>query len=217
MGENKKYVIWGSAGHTKVLAEIIDDANGSVVALFDIAEKGSVLSGVPIYIGESGFDVWYRSQENLHQLSAQVAIGGGRGEDRSKRLHFFRQLGIQTPNLIHRTANISNSAEVGMGCQILAFANIDPSVTIGNDCLINKRASISHDSRIGSGVHLAPGAIILGEVDVGNNVFIGAGAIVLPRLRVGAGAIIGAGAVVTHNVESSTTVIGSPARPILKE
>lgn len=48
----------------------------------------------------------------------------------------------------------------------------------------------------------------------GDNVFIGAGARVLGRISIGDGAKVGANAVVLHDVPSSVTVVGIPARAL---
>jgi serine acetyltransferase len=39
---------------------------------------------------------------------------------------------------------------------------------------------------------------------------------VVPRIRIGAGATVGAGAVVIEDVPDGVTVVGIPAKPIVK-
>ncbi len=51
---------------------------------------------------------------------------------------------------------------------------------------------------------------------VGDNVFVGAGARILGGIRVGDNAVVGANAVVIHDVPPCTTVVGIPARPLVK-
>lgn len=53
-------------------------------------------------------------------------------------------------------------------------------------------------------------------VTIGRNVWIGGGAILLPGVTVGDDAVIGAGSVVTRDVAAGATVVGNPARPVLK-
>lgn len=52
---------------------------------------------------------------------------------------------------------------------------------------------------------------------VGNEVFVGAGARILGGIEIGDNAVIGANAVVVHDVPAGVTVVGIPARPIMKE
>lgn len=54
-------------------------------------------------------------------------------------------------------------------------------------------------------------------ISIGSNVWIGGGAQILPGVSIGDNAIIGSGAVVTKNIEAGVTVVGNPARPVLKK
>lgn len=215
MAEAFEFVFWGSAGHAKVLAEIVALQGGRVIALFDNNEVAPALDGVPLFISESGFLNWVKTRGGrVDTVSASAAIGGGRGRDRLVIHQLFRRYGLRLPVLCHPTAVISRTAHLGEGTQVLAVANVAAEVRIGEGCIVNHKASIDHECYIGSGVHIAPGATLCGCVTVGDNVFIGAGATVLPRLSIGENSVIGAGAVVTKNVPSGITVVGNPAKPI---
>jgi len=210
-----RFVLWGSAGHAKVLAEIIAIDGGSVLALFDNCEVNSVLPGVSLYNGPKGFREWAEdNSKEVERIAGLVAIGGGRGRDRMKIQELFRQYKLCIPVLSHPTAVVSPTAQLGPGCQVLALANVAADAQLGEACIINHRASVDHECILGSGVHLGPGATLCGCVSVADNAFIGAGSTVLPRLSIGADCIIGAGAVVTQDVPSGATVIGNPAKPI---
>ena len=47
--------------------------------------------------------------------------------------------------------------------------------------------------------------------------YIGSGAIIRQGLTIGAGAVVGMGAVVTKGVPPGVTVIGNPAKPLIKD
>lgn len=209
----EQYVLWGSAGHAKVLADIIELTGGKVVALFDNKmESISCLPGVPLFHGAAGFQEWLEGQICLDGIGAAVAIGGARGKDRQELAQQLRSSGLILPSIIHPTAAVSESAQLGQGCQILANAVVAPDVSMGSVCIINNSANVDHECKFGSGVHIAPGAVLCGCVIVADNAMIGAGAVVLPRLRIGSGALVGAGAVVTRNVPDGAVVLGNPAR-----
>ncbi|MDP1526750.1 MAG: acetyltransferase [Rhodocyclaceae bacterium] len=213
MSDFTRYVLWGSAGHAKVLAEIIALHGGRVVALFDNNQVPSALADVPIFLGEAGFGRWADAAGDLYGVLGLAAIGGQRGRDRLAIHQLFRSRGIDIPRLIHPTAVVSDSAQIGAGCQVLAQANVAADARLGEACILNHRASVDHECTLGDAVHLAPGATLCGCITVANNVFVGANAVVLPRLSIGADAVIGAGAVVTRDVPANTIVVGNPARP----
>ena len=210
---NRRFVLWGSSGQAKVLADIIYLMGDQVVALFDNCNVRSVVSGVPLIIGEQGFREWADSQNIKDEMIfGLAAIGGDHGLDRLFIHTLFREYGINIPMLSHPSAVISQSALLGAGSQVLSQANISAGATLGEACIVNSNASIDHECRIEDGVHIGPGATLCGCVTVGRNAFIGAGAVILPRITIGNDSIVGAGSVVIKNVPSGFTVVGNPAK-----
>jgi sugar O-acyltransferase (sialic acid O-acetyltransferase NeuD family) len=208
-----KYVIWGSSGHAKVLADLIDEQKNKVIALFDNSPTATpAVKGVDLWCGEEGFEAWKKIQSSTRDIRGVVAIGGSRGEDRQLIYNRLRDAGLQIPNIIHGKAYVSPSATLGVGIQILANSTVASDVRIDGYCIINHNASVDHECILGNGVHIAPGATICGCVHIDDYSMIGAGAIVLPRLSIGRKAIIGAGAVVTKSIPPGAIVLGNPAR-----
>jgi sugar O-acyltransferase (sialic acid O-acetyltransferase NeuD family) len=210
--EGMNFVLWGSAGHAKVLADLIRLKEGRVSALFDNSPTAkNSLPDVPLFRGRQGFADWLQQQSSVLEISAAIAIGGNKGADRQEIMRQFKAAGLRLPNLIHPTATVAVSAKMGEGCQILAHAILAPDVCMGAVCIINHGASVDHECKLENGVHVAPGAVLCGCVQVGENSMIGAGAVVLPRISIGQGALVGAGAVVTRNVPDRAVVFGNPA------
>lgn len=215
MSKGVRYVLWGSAGHAKVLASVIALCGGRVVALFDNNSQAvSVLAGVPLYIGTEGLNRWSEGEQDRHDLFGLAAIGGDRGRDRLAVHECFRVHGVRIEPLVHPQASVCLTASLGAGTQILAHALVATDVRIGEACIVNHRAAVDHESVLGNGVHLAPGATLCGCVKVGNNVLIGAGAVVLPRVMIGESTVVGAGAVVTRDLPAGVVAVGNPARII---
>jgi len=213
MAENR-YVIWGSAGHAKVLAGLIDLVGGRVSATFDNDARANGLYGVPLYIGIDGFEQWIATDASPRDVIGLVAIGGNRGGDRMSILEMFEQRGLKIEAIVHPDAVVCSTVSLGAGSQVLANAVVAAATRIGRGCIINHNASVDHECSLGHGVHIAPGATLCGCITVGNYSMIGAGAVVLPRLTIGADAVVGAGAVVTRDVAGGTVVVGNPARVI---
>jgi sugar O-acyltransferase (sialic acid O-acetyltransferase NeuD family) len=209
----RRFVLWGSAGHAKVLADVIRIHQGQVVALFDNnPEALSCLRDVPVYCGAAGLDGWLKAQDSVENLSAGVAIGGARGRDRLAIAQSLQEAGLPLPVLVHPSASISPTAQIGVGSHVLANAVVAADVVIGQMCIVNNSANVDHECVLGDGVHMAPGAVLCGCITVGENTMIGANAVVLPRLRIGKNVVVGAGAVVTRDVPDDSVVVGNPAR-----
>jgi sugar O-acyltransferase (sialic acid O-acetyltransferase NeuD family) len=208
----KYFVIWGCAGHAKVLASLIKSQGGQVISFFDNGVVVSILPGVPVYLGESGFNTWINESQEISHICGAVAIGGYRGSDRMVIQNIFRFAGLKLEPLVHPTASVCDTALLGEGSQVLAQALVAADSKLGEVCIINHKASVDHECILGHGVHIAPGATVCGCVTIGNNVMVGAGSVILPRLTIGHDSIIGAGAVVTKDVPAHSIIVGNPGR-----
>ena len=212
MIEGKQYVLWGSAGHAKVLDEAIRQKHGRVVALFDNSPEAiSSIAHVPLVGGEGAFPAWAESRSDHQNLFGLVAIGGSRGQDRISLQSLMARYGLRIEPLIHPKAFVADNAQLGAGSQVLAAAVVAAHACIGAACIVNHQASMDHECQLDDGVHVAPGATLCGSVHVEKNAMIGAGAVVLPRVHIGKRSIVGAGSVVTCDVIDDVIVAGNPA------
>jgi sugar O-acyltransferase (sialic acid O-acetyltransferase NeuD family) len=217
MNKADQFVLWGSAGHAKVLADIIVLQGGEVIAIFDNNENiKSCLVDVPIFYGETGFKKWVKIQPLPLLVNAGVAIGGCNGVARQEIALLLANSGLMLPSLIHNSAVVSGAALIGMGAQILANSVVAAGAVLGDFCIINNSVNIDHECNIGNGVHVAPGAVLCGCVTVGDYSMIGAGSVILPRISIGRNVMVGAGSVVTRNVPDNIVVAGNPANFIRK-
>ena len=141
----QRYVLWGSAGHAKVLASLIALRGGRVVALFDNREVQSSLDGVVLYIGEAGFNRWADDTKSLAGVIGLAAIGGDRGRDRLAVHALFRHRGLQVRSLVHPDASVCATAVIGAGTQVLAQAIVAAEARIGEACILNHRAGVDHE------------------------------------------------------------------------
>jgi sugar O-acyltransferase (sialic acid O-acetyltransferase NeuD family) len=123
---------------------------------------------------------------------------------------------IMAPNAVVLDAN-----SIGTGAILAPFVTITSDANIGTFFHANIYSYVAHDCVIGDFVTFAPGVKCNGRVRIDDHAYLGTGAVIKPgtpgRPRViGKGAVVGMGAVVTRDVPAYTTVIGNPARPVVK-
>lgn len=98
------------------------------------------------------------------------------------------------------------------GCTILDSAR----VRIGNASMLGPGVQIYCAEHHKDPVLRKAGIEIARPVEIGDDVWIGGGAIILGGVKIGNGAIVGAGAVVTKDVPAGATVVGNPARIMVR-
>lgn len=210
-------ILWGGTGQAKVVRPIIEYYGARVVAVFDDTPNlPPPFPDVDLHCGWEEFQRWIQERDR-RDTGFCVAIGNPHGR---VRLHFHERLmqeGLQPITIVHPTAWIADDAIIGSGSQILAGAIVAPQAQLGRQCIINTKASVDHEDVLEDGVEVAPGATLCGLVRAGVNAWVCAGATVLPRIRIGADAIVGAGAVVIRDVPEGVTVVGVPAKPIIRK
>jgi len=213
----KKIIIYGGTGQAKVVRPIINYYGSSVAAIFDdTPDLHSPFDDVDIFVGLEGLKSWLSGIKNRSEIGFVVAIGNPHGRVRLKLHEKLVNEGLIPTIIIHPSAIIAENAIIGEGSQIMAGAIVMPEAIIGKECIINTKASVDHECLIEDGSEIAPGATLCGSVHLGVNVWICAGATILPRLTIGHDSIVGAGAVVLRDVRPSTTIVGIPAKKILK-
>jgi sugar O-acyltransferase (sialic acid O-acetyltransferase NeuD family) len=99
---------------------------------------------------------------------------------------------------------------------IAANATLNPLVEIGRGVICNTSTSIDHECRIGDFTHIAPGAVLCGNVIVGRSSFIGANSVIRQGIHIGNNVTIGAGTVVVKDIPDGATVVGNPAKNLVK-
>jgi len=209
----KDLVILGAGGHGKVVADLARACGYQPRAFVDVARIGEIAEpgGTRIELEQSAFLAAVTKGEFVFGPNATIAIGNNQA-----RLDLFFELKrhMNLPTLVHPTAWVSPSAEIGAGTHLCPMVVIHPAAWVGQATILNTRCIIEHDCVVGDGVHISPGAVLCGGVQVGDGAWIGAGAVVIPGIRIGENAIVGAGAVVIRDVPAGAKVVGNPARAL---
>jgi len=206
----KRLAILGASGHGKVLADIaLLQGWGAVVFFDDAWPDKQAVSRWPI-AGDGAALLQQAGDVN------SAAIGIGHCATRLDKYRSLLAANFFLPVLQHPSAVVSTYAQVGAATVLMAGSVVNVDAHIGAACIINTGATVDHDCTLDDGVHVAPGVHVSGGVRIGTGAWVGVGACVRQGIRIGAGAMVGAGAVVVRDVAAGTTVVGNPARPLLK-
>ena len=106
---------------------------------------------------------------------------------------------------------------MGDGVMVAANATLNPLVELGTGVICNTSSSIDHECKIGDFTHIAPGAVLCGNVLVGKGTFVGANSVVRQGIKIGNNVTIGAGTVVVKDIPDGATVVGNPAKSLIKK
>ena len=154
------------------------------------------------------------SQE-ADEKSVSIAIAASR-----TRQHLAEKCGAAAIPLVEaRAGNVvqMDAVTVADGACLSPFVTLTSNIEIGRCFHANLYSYVEHDCVIGDFVTFAPGAKVNGNVTIGDHAYIGSGAVIRQGVTIGAGAIVGMGAVVLNDVAPGATVVGNPARPLIKD
>ena len=203
---NKKVVIIGAGGHSKVIADIVEKSNDILLGfLDDNLEKGKNIISNYSVLGKIEDCLKIKEQDNEIEFVIGIGCNRIRKEIASKyKLNYY--------TAIHPSAQIGLDVKIEDGTVVMANACINPGANVGKHSIINTGAIIEHDNIIENYVHISPNSALAGTVKVGERTHVGIGAIVKNNITICSNCIIGAGAVVVKNIEEQGTYIGVPAK-----
>lgn len=117
---------------------------------------------------------------------------------------------------------VMDDVSIGEGAVLSPFVTLTSNIHIGRCFHANLYSYVEHDCVIGDFVTFAPGVKCNGNVVIEDHAYIGSGAVLrqgVPGkpLVIGRGAVVGMGAVVTKDVAPGATVVGNPARLLVKD
>lgn len=114
--------------------------------------------------------------------------------------------------IIHPTANVSKSADIGKGTVILPNTTVSSNVKIGDHVIILPNVVINHDGVIGDFSCVASGACVSGKVIIGKLCYLGTNCSIKEGISVGDSSLVGIGSVVLENIPSWSIYVGNPAK-----
>lgn len=215
MSEVKKIVFLGASTAFYEVSEIIHIINlkektYEIIAILDdnIELHGKLMRGVKVEGPLSLASIY---------TDASFVFGIGSMKTRLIRQEILNKINIEESrfiSIIHPTAVVDSSAQLGYGCII------HPGVCIGNNVIIDSFAIIAVNTAIGPYAYIGKFAMItslvavLSSVKIGKSVFIGSCSCITENIEIGNGSMIGAGTVVSRNIDKGCFFLGNPGRLI---
>lgn len=206
-------IIIGAGGHAKVLIDCLQrQATHRIIGILENnkALHGLSVAGIPILGGDDKIKDFSRETVQLVNAVGSVDIP----VQRKKVYDHFKAQGFQFYSVIHPSAVVAESVQLGEGVQIMAGAIVQADCKVGDNVIINTGASADHDVQLENHIHIAPGVVISGNVTIGMATHVGVRAVILQGLQIGHHVLIGAGAVVINHVTPNSRVVGVPAKSI---
>ena len=201
----RRILVYGAGGHGRSMVALLRALGTYEILGFldDGYEIGDPVFGLKV-LG---------SAEQLNQFAkdgvrmAVNAVGGiGDLEVRLRVFDHLSKAGFFNPTVIHPTAFLEKSSQLGHGVQVFPFAYVGTEVTVGFGTIINTGAIVSHNCKLGQYVNLSPGATLAGGVMVEDGALVGMRATVNLYVRIGRRARIGNGATVKADVPDGGVV-----------
>jgi len=167
---------------------------------------GEVVGGLPV-LG---------SVELIHDYpDAAVVIATGRPDNYVSRRLIADRLDLgdeRYATVIHPTATVGETCEVGPGTVLLAHVDLTAGVMVGHHVAVMPQVVLPHDVKVDDFATLASGVRVGGSCQVAEGAYLGSGACLLQQIQIGPWAMVGMGSVVTRDVPAERTWRGAPAR-----
>jgi len=207
----KNIFLFGSSGHAKVIADIIEQEGlYKILGLIDTNQP----SGVKCF----GYEI-LGSDDELPQLIKKLDVDGGiiGVGDNWTRYLISQKIIKLIPDFnfvktVHPSAQIARQVSIKPGTVVMAGVVINSGSDIGGFCIINTKSSIDHDNIFGDYSSILPNATTGGNVRVGQFSALGMGTSILQKVHIGMHSVIGAGSVVLEDVGDYSVAYGSPAK-----
>jgi sugar O-acyltransferase (sialic acid O-acetyltransferase NeuD family) len=207
--KSKKIIIFGSSGHARSIAEILEMLDYEIVGFIDsyLPKNQKVLN----YRTIGSEKVLFNCEKTYG--TNKVVIGVGDIQGRKKVVEKIRKINpdIIFPSITSPKATISKYTIIGEGTVIFSNSFVNVECEIGDFCVINTASIVEHNTQICDYCTISPAVNIGGEVKIEEYSFIGSSATIIQKRNIGKHVVIGAGAIVTRNIPDNLLAVGMPA------
>lgn len=208
----KHLLILGAGGYAVDIYEYAKESIGYGTE-YDI--KGfldpdkEALKDYPKYPQVIGFEEEYEIQEDDVFI---CALG-----DISIKKNCIEKLlsrGAQFINLIHKSAYIAPSSQLGEGNLIQPYVRIGSGAKVGSFNTIQTNTIIAHNCIVGDYNRIDCNVMCVGGISIGNGVSIHTGAVINHKVKLHDYCTVAALSFVIRDVKQGVTVMGNPAKKL---
>jgi sugar O-acyltransferase (sialic acid O-acetyltransferase NeuD family) len=215
----KQIAIYGAGGFAREVAWLVQACNEKnetyqVVCFIDdnLETHNKILNGIPVM----GLEETRKRFPN-----ASVVAGVGSPQTRQRLMEKASAMGFDFGTIVHPRTERSAWIKIDVGTVICAGNILTTNIIIGRHVQLNLDCTVGHDVIFKDYATLAPGVHISGCVHLGQRVYVGTGAVIINGTQdkpvvIGDDVVIGAGACVTKSVPAGETVVGIPAKPLVR-
>ena len=199
-------VLIGGGEHAAIVAEIAT-LSGHRVKGYVAPDRSENLSGLE-YLGDDDALTAYQSVEWV------LAIGATGPTTARRQIHAGLDQQATFATLVHPSAVVSSSAQLGAGVVIGASAVVQTGASIGDHVILGTGSVVEHDVTVGDHSVIGPSVTVGGGASIGSGVFVGMHAAIRDHVEIGDLALVGMGSIVTRSVLPQRTVMGRPANTV---
>ncbi len=213
MADTTPLILMGAgSGATEVLELIRDiNQNGGAFDVIGILDDDETKHDREID-GATVIGPLDRANENAE---AKLVFNIGSYKDRLARYKILQRLGLDVgrfQSLVHPSAKVYASAEIGFGAIVHFGAVIGPETRLQGLNVVHWNASVGARNDLGVGSIVSPNATTNADVRLGAYCFLGGASVVLDGIAVGPAALIASGDAVHRDVPPGVFQMGLPPR-----
>lgn len=201
----KKVIFVGAGEYAESVYDSMAKEEYDLIGFVDEYKNG-------YHIGKPILAATIEEVSNFRDYAYFISIGDT--EPRKRQFELVKRLGLETINIIDKTALISGSVKIGTGNFIGKMVVINIGTVIGDNNMMNSKSLIEHHCTIMNHTRIATATVMNGDVVVEDGVYLGSMACCIGQQRLGEFSIIGAGSVVLGDIEPYCTAVGVPAKVI---
>lgn len=213
-------VVIGAGGFGREVIDVIDAINSrsprSIWDLRGVVDDSPTSANLDLLAARRIEHLGDLDDLTACEVRPNYVIGIGNPGARRQIARSLDAAGFSAATLVHPDATLGSHVNLGAGSVVCAGARLTTNIQVGRHGHINLNATVGHDSIVGEFVSMNPLSSVSGDCIIEDDVTLGVSSSVINQVRIGRGSTVGGGACVVRDVGPNLTVVGVPAKPLLR-